>query len=217
MELDLQTTPTVILSTPNAANVVTEKLVAELRRVAEDPAVIEAQSAFENAEARQMKLDVALRGLNARYGELDKWLKGILPEHVEALIEAAASGSKQPGAKTASRIIDAESEVRLLIRAVQRVVEHLNPTAQIACLQAEARYGFTRAKSLETLANERAQRLLESLSVAVSEEGTVQVDAKAGVSGVLLSMASEAKTKAYGHERLAKELQSKYDEQKRKR
>jgi hypothetical protein len=215
-ELNLRATPTVNLSAPDSANRMAEALVAESRRVDADPTVVEAWTAFENAEARQDELDGALSALNVRYSEIDKWLKDIAPAYVEELIKSAASGGRRPDQKVAGQIIDRENEVRLLVRAVQRIVEHLKPTAQIARLWAEAAHQFARAKVLDRLAHERAQRLLDSLSAAVSEEGVVQVDAKAGVSGLLLGMASEARTTAHGHERLAKELQEKYNEQTRK-
>jgi hypothetical protein len=215
-ELNLRATSTVNVSAPDSANKILDALAAESRRVDADTTVVEARTAFENAEARQDELDEALRALNVRYSEIDKWLKGIAPAYVEELIKSAASGGKRPDQKVASSIIERENEARLLIRAVERIVEHLKPTAQITRLWAEAAHQFARAKVLDKLAHERAQRLLESLSAAVSEEGVVQVDAKAGVSGLLLGMASEARTIGHGHERYARELQEKYNEQTKK-
>ena len=55
---------------------------------------------------------------------------------------------------------------------------------------------MTRARALEQVAQERAEKLLGQLRDAVSEEVILPVDLSKGVAGALLAQASEYKRRA---------------------
>jgi hypothetical protein len=209
--LNLRATPTLQLSAPNAAEKLDEKLTAELERVEADQSVLADRALFEKACDREKQLDRAHRALNQRDSEIGKWLGDIAGTYVESLIESAGSDGKRPDVKIAGRIIDSENESRLICRAIERIALHLKPVAEIARLRAEAQMQHTRAKVIDELAHERAQRFVGALSAAVGEEVAVSVDTKSGAIGMLLAIANEARKEAYGLEAFARERQESYD------
>ena len=78
-------------------------------------------------------------------------------------------------------------------RAMERLVEHLIPLAQIVELRADSHELLTKARAVETIAQERAEKLLGQLRDAVSEEIVLPVDMSKGVAGALLAHASGLK------------------------
>lgn len=215
-ELDLRQTPTLQLSGPGAAEAITEKLKVELSRVEQDERVIAARAALKEAETVVDRTQRAMRVINERAGELSKFLGNVAVTYVDSLIQSAANGGKRPDSKISTRLIDAENEHRLSVRAIGRIAEHLIPQAEIAKLRAEAALEQVRAFVMDRLANERGQRLIAAMGPAVAEEVSVQVDTKGGVAGMLLDLASAARKNAYTRDKLADEAQEKYDEGQRK-
>ena len=89
-----------------------------------------------------------------------------------------------------------ENRSRQATRAIERLVERLLPCAQLVRLREESHAAITRARALEGIAQERAEKLLEQLRDAVSEEVVLPVDLSKGVAGALLAQASELKRQA---------------------
>ena len=70
------------------------------------------------------------------------------------------------------------------------------PLALWARLREESHAAITRARALEGIAQERAERVLDQLREAVGEEMVLPVDLSKGVSGALLAQAAELKNRA---------------------
>jgi hypothetical protein len=79
------------------------------------------------------------------------------------------------------------------VRALERLVEHVIPLAQIAYLRGDSHELLTRARAIESIAQERAERVLSQLREAVSEEMVLPVDMSKGVAGALLAHAGGLK------------------------
>jgi hypothetical protein len=135
------------------------------------------------------------------------------------LIEVAANtdSDKWPASKMATRIVDAENESHLVSRAINRVAEHLKPIAEIDKHLAEAAMLFARADQMDTIANQRAERLIDSLSAAVGEEVVLPVDVRHGVVGVLIQLADDTRKEAYARKQTASMLRKTYDEKQTKK
>jgi len=86
-----------------------------------------------------------------------------------------------------------ESRLRYTGRALERLVEHLIPLAQIAYLREDSHELLTRARAIEKIAQERAERVLGQLRDAVNEEMVLPVDMSKGVAGALLAHAAGLK------------------------
>ncbi len=95
-------------------------------------------------------------------------------------------------------------------RALERLVEHLIPLAQIAQLRADSHELLTRARAVENIAQERAERVLGQLREAVSEEIVLPVDMSKGVAGALLAHASALKKLAVQQSENADQIEKSY-------
>lgn len=215
--IDLKQTPILQLTGQNAAESIATKLKAELERVDQDEKVIAARASFTESEEILDRTRLAMRRINDRVGELSRFLGDVAISYVDSLIESAAAGGKSPDPKISTRIIDAENEHRLSVRAIGRIAEHLIPKGEIAKLWAEAALERAKGDAMDRLANERGQKLVAAMRPAIAEEVSVQIDTAGGVAGMLIGFANGARKRAYGHETLARELQSKYDEQQMKK
>ncbi len=100
-------------------------------------------------------------------------------------------------------------------RALERLVEHLTPLAQIAKLRAEAHALVARGRALERIAHERAEKVLSQLREAVSEEMVLPVDMSKGVAGALLARAGAIKRRAVEVSANADRLEAWYMDQAR--
>ncbi len=69
----------------------------------------------------------------------------------------------------------------------------------------------TRARALEGVAQERAEKVLGQIKAAVSDEMVLPVDMSKGVAGALLTRAKELKDLAVRLATEADELERKYD------
>ena len=103
-----------------------------------------------------------------------------------------------------------EHQIRYAGRAIERVAEHLIPLAQIPNLREEAHALEARARALEGIAQERAEKLLGQIREAVSGEIVLPVDLSKGVSGALLARAKEMRGRAVQLAREADERELTY-------
>ena len=127
--------------------------------------------------------------------EAREQLDGIAQVALDALVESAAHGAKPDWAQT-EEAAALEHQIRYAGRAIERVAEHLIPLAQIANLREEAHALETRARALEGIAQERAEKLLGQIREAVSGEIVLPVDLSKGVSGALLAQARTMRDRA---------------------
>ena len=89
--------------------------------------------------------------------------------------------------------VGADNFVALTLDRLERLVEHVIPLAQIAYLRGDSHELLTRARAIEAIAQERAERVLSQLREAVSEEMVLPVDMSKGVAGALLAHAGGLK------------------------
>jgi hypothetical protein len=167
--------------------------VAEAVEQAESQAPVgEAVSAQKEAQDRLEHLRAAERALNRQAKESRERIAQLSEKALGNLVEAAASGKKLEFRKL-EELAAGEAQIRTLAQAIERLAEHLIPRAQIASLREEAHTLEARARALESLAQERAERVLEQLRRAVSEEIVLPVDMSKGVAGALLGRAAGLK------------------------
>ena len=100
------------------------------------------------------------------------------------------------GSTQSTEVLALEHRARYLSRALERLVETRLPLARIAHLREESHAGMVRAKALEQVARERAEKLLGQLRDAVSEEVVLPVDLSKGVAGSLVAQAAEHRRRA---------------------
>jgi hypothetical protein len=198
-DFDLTQTPTL----QAVASSDEQALVADLQQRVDDaiaharqrPDVASATAEHETAEEEHRKLQTASRTLNELAREVREQMARSVETTLDQLIASAATGAK-PDFAQAAKTAGWELRDRLISRALQRLVEHLTPLAEIRKLRAESHALLTRAKGIEGLAHQRAEKLLEQLRDAVSDEVVLPVDLSKGVSGALLSQAAELKRRA---------------------
>jgi hypothetical protein len=153
---------------------------------AEDERAI-AQQHLEKARRAERALSALARSLNAETAAATKAAVG-------ALIESVAGGEK-PKFKLAG-LATLASQGRLVTRAIEELIEQRIPLAQIAHLRAESHALLARSRTLEQVAQDRAEKLLEQLQHAVTEEVVLPVDLSKGVAGALLGQAADLKRRA---------------------
>jgi hypothetical protein len=111
---------------------------------------------------------------------------------MDAIVESAAS-DERPDFRKLQALSVIENHCRYAGRAIERTVEHLLPRAQIVSLRAEAFAMMTRARGIEAVAQDRAEKVLGRMRDAVTEEMVLPVDMSKGVAGALLAHASGLK------------------------
>ena len=185
-------------------------------RVAEAMTQVETQSAVadarESARAATGQFDqlrIAERALHQLAKEARERYDGIGQAALDALVEAAGSGAK-PDWKQAEAAAAIETQIRYAGRAIERLAEHLIPLAQIASLREEAHSLEAKARALEGIAQERAEKLLGQIREAVSGEMVLPVDLSKGVSGALLAKAKDLRARAVQLAREAEERERSY-------
>jgi hypothetical protein len=167
--------------------------VAEAVALAESGGpVCDALGAQKAAQDRLEQLRAAERALNRQAKESRDRIAQVSEKALENLVEAAASGKKLEFKKL-DELAAGEAQIRTLGQAIERLAEHLIPRAQIASLREEAHALEARARALERIAQERAEKVLQQLREAVSEEMVLPVDMSKGVAGALLARAAGLK------------------------
>ena len=168
-----------------------ERLEESLRLAAEDPDSMAAAEANRAAEIRLQELKKAERGLHEYARESSVEMAGAGQRALDTIIHSAASG--KPDFTGIGELTAIETRNRHSGRALERLVEHLIPLAQVVSLRADSHELMTRARAIEKIAQERAERLLGQLREAVSEEVVLPVDMSKGVAGALLARAGTLK------------------------
>jgi len=167
-----------------------ERVDAAIRTAQEQPEVIAAVEAHTLAEAEQRKLEKAERALNQLAKQMLNRITALREGAVEGLINSIANEEKPDFGKI-TELSASEERNRQLSRAIERLVEHRIPLARIERLRTGAHAAATRARALENIAQERAEKVLENLREAVHDELVLPVDLSKGVSGVVLAQAAE--------------------------
>jgi hypothetical protein len=167
--------------------------VAEAVQQAESQtSVCEAAGAQQQAQDRLERLRTAERALIGHAKAARERIVELSEKALENLVEAAASGKKLEFKKL-DDVAAGEAQIRTLVQAIERLTEHSIPRAQIASLREEAHALESKARALERIAQERAEKVLEQLRGAVTEEMVLPVDMSKGVAGALLARAAGLK------------------------
>jgi hypothetical protein len=199
MSFDIAKTPTLqAVATENEqqlADDLQQRVDAGLRQAEEQPEAIEAAEAQRVAEAELVKLQKAERALNQFSKELGEKISVFREAALDGMIESAASGAK-PDFKAFTELAAIETRSRHASRAIERLVEQRIPAARMAGLRSESHAAWAKARAIERIAQERAEKLLGQLRDAVSEEVVLPVDMSKGVSGALLAYAARYKSHA---------------------
>lgn len=194
MSFHLTQTPTLQAVTTDdeqrLAQDIQARLTEAMTHVEAQPVVAEAMEASRAAAERFEKLRTAERSLHQSAKEAREQLDGMMQAALDALVDSAARGATPDWTK-ADAAGALEQQIRFSGRAIERLAEHLIPLAQIASLREEAHSLEARARALEAIAQERAEKLLGQIREAVSGEIVLPVDLSKGVSGALLNKAKE--------------------------
>lgn len=218
MNFDLARTPTL----EAVATQDEHRLAEDLRkRVEESIAAVETQTEVVDAAQTQQsaedglaRLKKAERALAVLARELREQAAVAAQSAIETLVASACAGEK-PDFKKLLIQIAIETQSGLVTRAIERIVEHLIPMAQISSLRGESHAAITRARVLERIAQERAEKVLGQLRDAVTEEMVLPIDMSKGVSGALLARAAGLKKMAVQISANADEIERAYCERKR--
>jgi len=219
MSFDLAKTPTL----EAVATQDEQALAADLRKRVEEsvaaaeaqPEVVEAGEAHGAAEEQLSRLKKAERALSNLARELRDQTAAGLQAAIEALVASACAGERIDFKKLAV-LAALESQSGLITRAIEKIVEHLIPLAQIAALRSESHAALTRARALERIAQERAEKVLGQVLQAVTEEMVLPIDLSKGVAGALLARAAGLKKMAIQVAANADEIERAYHDRRRK-
>ncbi len=207
-----------IVRTPSLQAVATgdeQQLVEDLQsrvdaavRLAEEQAdVVEAAHGERAAAERLARFRGAERTLSQCGKEMGEKAAVLRETALDSLIASSAAEGGKPEFKAAKELAALESQSRQATRAIERLVEHLIPAAQIEHLREQSHASAARGRALERIAQERAEKVLEQLRDAVSEEVVLPVDLSKGVSGALLAYAAEFRNRAVQAAGTADELE----------
>ena len=172
-----------------------ERVEAAARLAEEAAAVVEAVATQDHAEQNLAGLQRAERTLNLFAKETGEKLGVLRETALDAVIQSAAGGDKLEF-KGLSELATLENRGRQAARAIERLVERLLPMALWVRLREESHAASARARALEEIAQERAERVLGQMREAVGEEMVLPVDLTKGVSGALLARAAGLKLRA---------------------
>jgi hypothetical protein len=199
MSFDIARTPTLhAVATGDEQQLVEnlqQRVQAAVRQAEEERAVVEAAESQRQAERHLAILQKAERALNQFAKESGEKLAVMRETALDAVIQSAANADKLDF-KALSALATLENHMRYARHAIERLVERLIPLALWARLREESHAEITLARSLEDIAQERAERVLDKLRDAVGEEMVLPVDLSKGVSGALLAQAAELKHRA---------------------
>jgi hypothetical protein len=199
MSFELAQTPTLEAVATGDEQQLAEQIQARVTEAVADaeawPEVARALESAADAARHLNLLRAAERALHARAKDARLQLERDQQAALEALVQAAAHGT-EPEWSPAARAAETELQVRLTSQAIERLTEHQIPLAHIASLREEAHALEARARALETMAQQRAEKLLGQIREAVSGEMVLPVDLSKGVSGALLARAKQWRTRA---------------------
>jgi hypothetical protein len=199
MSIDLAQTPTIqAVATADESSLVADleqRVAAAVRQAESQPEVIAAEENDRNAARRLAGLSRAQRTLNGHAKAITERTAAVRASALDSLI-ASAAASEKLDFKPLNELLALEHRGRYVSRALERLVETQLPLAQVAQMREESHAAMVRAKALEQVARERAERLLDQLRDAVSEEVVLPVDMSKGVSGALLAQAAEHRRRA---------------------
>jgi hypothetical protein len=184
------------------------RLEESLHHAEEQAEVAVAVEATRAAGERLRQMKTAERTLHQYARESNGELAAISEKALGAVIESASEG--KPAFTQLSALMAIEARIRYTGRALERLVEHLIPLAQIAHLREDSHELLTRARAIEKIAQERAERVLNQLREAVSEEMVLPVDMSKGVAGALLAHASGLKKLAVQQAENADRIEKSY-------
>jgi len=168
-----------------------ERLAESLAQAGEQAEVMATAEATRAADERLQQMKKAERTLHQHARESNQEMTGVADKTLGSIIASAAEGA--PVFTQIKDLITIEARIRYAGRALERLVEHVIPLAQIAHLRADSQELLTRARAIEKIAQERAERVLGQLREAVSEEMVLPVDMSKGVAGALLAHAGGLK------------------------
>ena len=190
------------------------RLDAATQSAETQPEVVAALASQRQAQEQLQKLRTAERGLHQYAKKLAGKIASLRETALDGLIESFGedqSIEKNPlNSKPLAEWAGYETRNRQVSQAIERLVEQKLPLAQLAGLREESHATMTMVKALEQIAQQRAEKLLEHLRSAVSEEVVLPVDMSKGVSGALLHQASEYKDKARQLSESADQLEKSY-------
>ena len=196
MSFYLAETPTLQAVATEDERALTEDLKARVAEAVQqadsEVQVAEALDAHRQAQGRLDRLQAAARALNRQAKESRERIAETSEKALENLVEAAAGGKKLEFRKL-EELASGEAQIRALGQAIGRLTEHLIPRAQIESLREEAHALEAQARALERIAQERAEKVLEQLRGAVSQEMVLPVDLSKGVAGAVLARAAGLK------------------------
>lgn len=199
MSFHLTQTPTLeAVSSGDEQHLAGQLQVRVAEAIAETESWPEVAQALESAAAaagQLARLRTAERTLHGLAKEAREALERSQHAALDALVEAAAE-STAPDWAHASASAEAESRARLTGRAIERLAEQRIPLAHIASLREEAHALEARARALEAIAQQRAEKVLGQIREAVRGEMVLPVDLSKGVSGVLLARAKDWRARA---------------------
>ena len=167
------------------------RMEESLGQAEEQPEVMAAAESTRAAADRLAQMKKAERTLHHYARESNSEMAGIAETALGAIIDSAAAG--KPAFTEVRDLMAIEARIRYTGRALERLVEHLIPLAQVAHLRADSHELLTRARAIEKIAQERAERVLGQLREAVSEEMVLPIDMSKGVAGALLAHAGGLK------------------------
>ena len=167
------------------------RLDESLGHAEEKPEVKAAAEAARAAGDHLERMRKAERMLHQHARESNIEMAEIADKALGSIIESAAEG--KPVFTKLSELSAMEARVKYTVRTLERLVEHVIPLAQIAYLRGDSHELLTRARAIESIAQERAERVLSQLRDAVSEEMVLPVDMSKGVAGALLAHAGGLK------------------------
>jgi hypothetical protein len=200
-----------ITETPTLHFVATDdeqKLSQDLQARLEESLVTAAAGANRGAQQRLQELKKAERGLHQYARESNAEMATVGQNALDTIIQSAAEG--KPDFARVGDLTMIEARNRHTGRALERLVEHLIPLATIVQLRKDSHELMTRARAIETIAQERAERILGQIREAVSEEMVLPVDLSKGVAGALLAHASELKKLAVQQSENADRIEKSY-------
>ena len=195
-----------------------QKRVAESLSAAEkQPEVVDAAESHRAAEERLEKLRASQRALNQYAKDARERLAKGSQTVIDTIIESAAllEKSGKPGKLDFGKVTElatSENHSRYASRALEQIAEHLIPLAQIANLRAESHAMLARARAIERIAQERAEKVLIKMREAVTEEMVLPVDLSKGVAGALLAQADGLRRRAVQISESADESERSYTE-----
>jgi hypothetical protein len=163
------------------------RLEDSLRLAEEQTETIAAADANRTARDRLQQLKNAERTLHQYARESSIETAGVAEKALSSIIESAVAGT--PEFTGLGNLAAIETRAKYTGRALERLVEHLIPLQHIAQLREDSHELATRARTIEAIAQKRAERVLGQLRDAVSDEIVLPVDMSKGVAGALLANA----------------------------